>query len=293
MIASILDPFHGSKLRRCFISHQPTRESKWFSITDYDIHADSIRLYSSAVFKIIAGPTQEEFLVHEALLAESPVFHAMTTLPFIEKEERIIRLPDDEASHVKCMIAWLYAKNFYTPSECELRAQQFRGRGGSQEDALSSTRRTVFDQCGLFTLATGFVTVSSTSETRPNVEVLGTGTEPLTDTERAFAVDLAQIYILGDKYQLPGLTDCALTKLASPVFRVKHPVRFLHLAAVLNLYIPESDARFRSFVQDSLQLAARHTMGSKKKIISSIIENGYMRGGGMLAEDILSAFALD
>jgi len=75
------------------------------------------RAYASDIFTIIAGPTQEQLLIHEAILGQSPVFRAMTQLPFIEKQERTIRLPDDQASHLRCLIAFLYTSDFTTESE--------------------------------------------------------------------------------------------------------------------------------------------------------------------------------
>lgn len=77
------------------------------------------RAYASAIFTIIAGPTQEQLLIHEDILGQSPVFRAMTQLPFIEKQERRIRLPDDHASHLRCLVAFLYTSHFVTESEPE------------------------------------------------------------------------------------------------------------------------------------------------------------------------------
>ncbi|KAL8822897.1 MAG: hypothetical protein Q9191_006379, partial [Dirinaria sp. TL-2023a] len=246
--------------------------------------------YSSGIFTVIAGQTKERFLVHEAVLAQSPVFHAMTTLPVKEKEERTIQLPVDEASHIRCMIAWLYTKNFYTQSECDLRAKFIKSINERQERLSSSSHNPPTVKHGS-SLEAGCDTVSPALDIQEHEDNLHSGTDPLTDAERAVAVDLAQIYVLSDKYLLPRFGDCALAKLGNLVYRPKYPVRFLHLVAVLNTYIPESDASFRCFVQESLKSAARCATGDKDKIVSSIIENGFMRGSGVLAEEILSAFA--
>lgn len=68
---------------------------------------------------MIVGPTQEQLLVHEAILAQSPVSRAMTQLPFIERQERTIRLPDDQASYLRCLVAFLYTSDYTTESEPE------------------------------------------------------------------------------------------------------------------------------------------------------------------------------
>jgi len=97
--------------------------------------ANVSRAYASDIFTIIAGPTQEQLLIHEAILGQSPVFRAMTQLPFIEKQERTIRLPDDQASHLRCLVAFLYTSNFTTESEPEYEPHgQASGDDGSRRD---------------------------------------------------------------------------------------------------------------------------------------------------------------
>lgn len=93
------------------------------------------RAYASDIFTIIAGPTQEQLLIHEAILGQSPVFRAMTQLPFIEKQERTIRLPDDQASHLRCLVAFLYTSDITTKSEPKYEPRdQASGNDGSRSD---------------------------------------------------------------------------------------------------------------------------------------------------------------
>lgn len=110
-------------------------------IKDHIAHVS--RAYASAIFTIIAGPTQEQLLIHEAILGQSPVFRAMTQLPFIEKQERTIRLPDDQASHLRCLVAFLYTSDFATESEPEYEPHaQKRGDDRSRRDSEEAEEET-------------------------------------------------------------------------------------------------------------------------------------------------------
>lgn len=212
----------------------------------------------------------------------------MTGLPFREKEEQTIRLPDDKASHIRCIVAFLYTGGFCTQSECDHQAQDV----GYQEEGPSSKFRHMGS------------TVNCPSEDRVCVvaqdlkipesgAVVQPGTEPLTNAERAVAEDLAQIFMLGDKYQLSDLRRCALHRPACLFKPSQFPIRFLHLVTILNLHIPESDPRFRNFVQTFLRHGAFRARRNAERIVQLIIENGYMRQSGVLAEEILSAYAYD
>ena len=208
--------------------------------------------------------------MHEAVLAQSPVFRAMTSLPFKEREERTIRLLEHEASHIRCMVAFLYTGRFNTPSEAHFELPSFEGEESSDSDVGPSSS-----------------VPSNEGSSRPR-------NDPLRKSERALAADLAQIWVLGDKYELPRLQRRALQKLGSLFRPAKYPVRFLHVVvAVLNLYIPESNETFRYFVQYHLGRAAARAKGKNNQLIESIIENGFVRQGGVLAEEIMTAFAHD
>lgn len=224
-------------------------------------------------------------MVHEAVLAESPVFGAMTGLPFKEKQERTIRLPDDKASHIRCVVAFLYTGGFRTQSECDLRTQEV---GNQEEGPPTKFRRlgsTVNHPSG-DRVPTDLKTSGSSVITQPE-------TEPLTNSERAMAEDLAQIFMLGDKYQLSDLRRCALQKLVWRFTPSRFPIRFLHLVTILNLHIPESDLRFRKFVQTYLRHGAFRARENAEETVGLIIDNGYMRQSGVLAEEILSAYVYD
>ena len=104
-----------------------------------------------------------------------------------------------------------------------------------------------------------------------------TSTEPLTDAEQAVAEDLTQIFVLGDKYQLPALRCRTLKKLANLIPVLGYPVRFLYLVTILDLYIPELDEQFRAFVQANLKRAIAIAGRKKGEMVNSVIESGYMR----------------
>lgn len=235
------------------------------------------------MFTLLAGPTEERILVHEAVLAGSPVFRAMTGLPFKEKEEQVIRLPDDEPSHIRCVVALLYTGDFSTPSECDHQAQDVKHSHNEGEGPSSKCVRIVRED-GVWKIVPDL----ETSVPDANVQ---TGTELFSKAERAIAEDLAQIFMLGDKYQLPELKRCALRKLDKWFEAAKHPMHFLHLVTILNLHIPESDSQFRNFVQTNLQKGLPQSRDKHTAVMRSVIENGFMRQSGVLAEEIFSAYA--
>lgn len=232
------------------------------------------------MFTILAGPTDERILVHEAVLAGSPVFRAMTRLPFKEKEEKTILLSDDKASHVRCLVAFLYTGRFCTQSERDLRRQRDTK---IEEIGLSSkSGRTEFEDRA--------VTIAPDLEISVSNTIVRTGLDPLTHVEQAVAEDLAQIFMLGDKYQLPGLRRCAFQNLDLWIMPSMRPIHFLHLVIMLNIHIPESYAGFRNFVQTNLRKTVNESRDTNNRIVRSIIENGFMRQSGVLAEEILSTY---
>jgi len=212
----------------------------------------------------------------------------MTGLPFKEKEEQTIRLPDDKASHVRCMVAFLYTGGFCTQSECDLQAQEGKHSKEVGEGPSSKSRHTrpTID----YLSQDGVVMIGSDPEITVPDPLVQPGKEPLTHAERATAEDLAQIFMLGDKYQLPGLRRCALQKLEVFFEPSKHPICFLHLVTILSLHIPESDSQFRNFVQKHLRKGVPRSRDKNNRLVDSIIENGFMRQSAVLAEEILSAY---
>lgn len=105
--------------------------------------------------------------------------------------------------------------------------------------------------------------------------------------------ELAQIYVLGDKYQLPELKSRTLEKLDNLVSIAGRPLQFLSLLTIFIGSVPDPDDHFWFFVQASLLEAAivAEERETKGEIVDAMIECGYLRQGGMLAEEILRAFA--
>lgn len=67
------------------------------------------------VVKLIVSPAKHQFLVHEDLICEiSPVFKAAFQGKFAEGVEKSMRLPEDDASGIECMVKWIYAKRLET-----------------------------------------------------------------------------------------------------------------------------------------------------------------------------------
>jgi len=110
--------------------------------------------------------------------------------------------------------------------------------------------------------------------------------------KEAVTKELAQVYVLGDKYQLPELKRRTLEKLGELVSIEGYPLQFLGFLTIFIGSVPDPDDPFWFFVQNGLRQAAivaenRETMG---EIVNSIIERGYLRQGGMLAEESSKAF---
>lgn len=105
--------------------------------------------------------------------------------------------------------------------------------------------------------------------------------------------ELAQIYVLGDKYQLPELKSRTLEKLDILVPIEGYPLRFLSFLTIFIRSVPDPDDQFWFFVQSGLAEAATlaEEGGTKGEIVDAMIECGYLRQGGRLAEEILRAFA--
>lgn len=119
-----------------------------------------------------------------------------------------------------------------------------------------------------------------------------TSHSPLAATKEAIAADLAQIYVLGDKYQLPALKRRTLEKAGKLVANAEGPVPFLHLVTILNDYIPDLDACYREFVRMGLQKAVDKSKGGSSAMAQAIITaGGYMRRGTEPLENILHAVA--
>jgi len=111
--------------------------------------------------------------------------------------------------------------------------------------------------------------------------------------KEAVAQELAQIYVLGDKYQLPELKCRTLEKLDDLVSLEGCPLQFLCFLTIFIGSVRDPDDDFWFFVQRGLQEAATvaEQKETKGEMVDSMIECGYFRQGGMLAEEILRAFA--
>lgn len=235
------------------------------------------------MFTLLAGPTEERILVHQAVLAGSPVFRAMIGLPFKEKEEQVIRLPEDEPSHIRSVVAFLYTGGFDTHSECDHQAQDVK-QSNKEGDEPSSKCVRIMREDRVFKIVPDL-------ETSVPDAFFQTGTELFSKAERAIAEDLAQIFMLGEKYQLPELERCVLQKLDKWFEAAKYPIHFLHLVTILNLHMLESNSQFRNWVQTNIRKGVPQTKDLHETVMRSVIENGIMRQSGLLAEEIFSAYA--
>jgi len=203
----------------------------------------------------------------------------------------MILLPDDKASHMRCAVALLYTGDFRTQSECDLQAQDVKYIR-KEEQRLSSKSRRMGPRTA-YVNKDGVVMITPDQAIPVPNAIVQTEEDLLTHAERAVAEDLAQIFMLGDKYQLPGLRCCALQKLDEWFDPSNHPIRFLHLVIALSLHIPESDSQLRDFVRTYLRKGVPQSRIKKLKVVKSIIENRFMRESAVLAEEILSAYAHD
>ncbi|KAL8648138.1 MAG: hypothetical protein Q9226_006123 [Calogaya cf. arnoldii] len=67
--------------------------------------------FSTAIFRVIVGAGQVEYLVHETYLCKSPVFARMQSR-FKEALEKRITLPEEQPSHLEAIIGYLYTDDF-------------------------------------------------------------------------------------------------------------------------------------------------------------------------------------
>lgn len=80
------------------------------------------RAYATEIFTLLAGTTKEQITVRKGVLARSPPRHDPAVVQ--RKDERTIQVPEDKASHVRCLVAFLYMSHFRTDSKCELKAER-------------------------------------------------------------------------------------------------------------------------------------------------------------------------
>ena len=62
----------------------------------------------SKTFKFTVGPTDQEFIVHESVLVESPPLSRMCQLGFQEEVTGHVNLPEDNAEDFGCVLDYLY-----------------------------------------------------------------------------------------------------------------------------------------------------------------------------------------
>ena len=199
---------------------------------------------NSTLFTIVVGPEEECYSIHQSALSQSPVFKAMTEQPFKEKEEQIIRLPDDEPVYIEVMLRYLYAGNIILEKEAHYRID---------DDAVKERDLARF--LGLMTTGTR----------EPNEAIVAKQTTEDIESENRFnwspraldiAEDLAQIYVLGDKYLLPQLKLCALQKLQTYIHGWSHPIEFLNIVSFLKSAIPGVDEAVTQWVRYEFEEAA-------------------------------------
>jgi len=227
-------------------------------------------VYDSKTFTFLAGPEEERLLLHQGILARSPVFRAMTELPVKESTERTIQLPDDDSSHFRCLIAFLYESDFLTQSEYDLEARGRKATAPQIQSIHRASRYVPRPPRKTLPIDRNETQTADDSHDTTNHSPLATGTE-------AVAADLAQIYILGDTYQLPALKRRTLEKMGNLVSSsAEGPVPFLHLVTILNDYTPDSDEPYRDVVRVYSPRALDESNEGSSALAQAIIVGGYM-----------------
>ena len=190
----------------------------------------------------------------------------MTELPFKEKDERRILLPDDDPLLIGYVVAFLYKGDFLTRSEEWLRNERATGK-------TSRHRKTIVKGGQAF----------------PKDDAAKS--DPLTEAETAVAEDLAKVYMLADKYQLGDMRNTTLEKLQDLIAANSRPIGFLHAITICYRHIPETDLSFPVAVREILQEAFWTTAVDMRDIADWIVKRGYLKVNEAITEAIVHAFA--
>ncbi|KAL8640340.1 MAG: hypothetical protein Q9228_002725 [Teloschistes exilis] len=110
-------------------------------------------------------------------------------------------------------------------------------------------------------------------------------TEPEDDLTQA-ADELAAIYIVADKYQLPDLRTLIVGKLTTHIDIQRPPIEFLQMARKTYTYMPESEDIFRTFFKET---ATELPKPSEMAQNLSHIFNDCIMDGGIMAIDMFAA----
>ena len=146
-----------------------------------------LSLYGSPVFTLVIGPSEDQLLVHQSVLARSPVLKSMCSEQFQEGQARVIKFPSENKRPFSCLISFLYSDDFIFNFSAES-----------------------------------------------------------TDTE---IQDLADVYVLADKYQVSGLKR----RFIEHFLESRYPGSLLRTARIILDNVPDSDMAFRLFLEKRLQ----------------------------------------
>lgn len=213
----------------------------------------------------------------------------MTEQPFKEKATRIIELPEAIPAYVDCLVRFLYAGQYMSPKELEYRqldqeaARAWEESANPSPDSLGGVQVDAWGNAILEAEDDADDSDDSDDSEDPDEsddELEGAeesnifaasaeddletyGMDEDTDDVDGFCTreleigeDLAQVYILGDLYQLPGLRSLTLAKLKDTINTYANPIGFFLLLSLLQSSVPESDKELYQWVQEEWPVAS-------------------------------------
>lgn len=246
----------------------------------------------------------------------------MCLTDFKERHDQIIKLPEDEPYYFQLFVEYLYSRQYLTAKEAEFQSGKrafendpgyVDSNEGYSDDIcpFEEKHRTTFDvpssaidadkidEQGHIETAT-FRDPNDAYLYSPNSplqvhdsETAGTAPRSAMDKRSAWefeiAVEHVEMYVLGDKYDLEDLKRLAMMNMLQHIFTESNPTDLLDLAAAVYPYITEGDAVFRPFFKDELLFVLKKTLEDNPVDVQGMFV-GYIREGGLLANDISEAF---
>ena len=226
----------------------------------------------SLLFKVLAGPQEQRFMVHEDILHQSPVLRAMTRLPFKEKKERILRFPEADPAHVDCLLRFFYSGVFVSREErLYLRNKEIAEEALLEEawnlideklkddDVLESDEHITLDEGvedNSVEMSAGTNSSSTTHDsTTPNTYI-GEYWWDMDPQVLHLIEDLAKMYVFGDMFLVRNFQACVLRKLKVYLNPYTYPMEYLKIATYLKSSVPECDSQLALWLEEDLPTAA-------------------------------------
>ena len=249
---------------------------------------------------MLVGPDEERFQVCKDVLCQSKVLGAMCLLDCQERDEKIIRLPEDDVDIFLLLLEYLFSGDYSTDSEKDFKAGEWEFKDDPGFD--SSTEETRQESLNAITASDDSQVQSDTlfldnqAGVGPNASnseleshaPMDAVTQPQSaednqiDWEFEIALEHISIYVLADKYDLKELKELARQNMWKHIHTWSD---HLGLAATIYPHIAEGDDVFRPFLIEHLPGMIMRIQHEHPRCSRAIIAH-YLDQGEMLKEDL-------